>query len=166
MGQTKAEINTVSKACAYGDFDKLREYVEADPSCVTQPDESGYTPLQWAALNNRVAEATFLLSHGALVNAQDHTGQSALHWAAVRGSLPVIEALLRHGADVELRDHRGYTLAHVAAQVRTGPSEDNECVTSNCCSCLLRHVSYPLKGSTFLMCRPLHPASCLWWLWL
>lgn len=72
--------------------------------------------MQWAALNNRVAEATYLLSHGAPINATDHTGQTALHWGVVRGSLPVIETLLRHNADHEIRDNRGYTVAHVAAQ--------------------------------------------------
>ncbi|GIL66775.1 hypothetical protein Vafri_20284 [Volvox africanus] len=109
-------VDTLCKACAYGDFDKLRQFAEADPSSVNKPDENGYYPLQWAALNNRVPESTYLLQHGGNVNAIDHTGQTALHWAAVRGSLPVIEALLRHGADWELRDNRGYTVAHVAAQ--------------------------------------------------
>jgi hypothetical protein len=77
----------------------------------------GYIPLQWAALNNRVAECTYLLSNGADINAADSTGQTALHWAAVRGSLPVLETLLRNGADAGLEDARGYTICHVAAQV-------------------------------------------------
>lgn len=111
-----AIVDTICKACAYGDFDKLRQFVESDPSSVNKPDENGYYPLQWAALNNRVPESTYLLQRGTNVNATDHTGQTALHWAAVRGSLPVVEALLRHGADWELRDNRGYTVAHVAAQ--------------------------------------------------
>lgn len=114
--QVKEVVDTVSKACAYGDFDKLRAFIESDPQLVNKPDEQGYYPLQWAALNNRVSETNFLLSHGASVNLTDGTGQTALHWAAVRGSLPVIEALLRHNADFEARDNRGYTACHVAAQ--------------------------------------------------
>lgn len=86
------------------------------PACVNKADDNGYYPLQWAALNNRVAEANFLLSRGASVNSTDHTGQTALHWSSVRGSLPVVETLLRHNADYEQRDNRGYTAAHVAAQ--------------------------------------------------
>jgi palmitoyltransferase ZDHHC13/17 len=109
-------IDTVSKACAYGDFERAKRFIEDDPSCVNKPDEQGYFPLQWAALNNRVSEATYLLSHGASVNGKDRTGQTALHWAAVRGSLPVIEILLRNNADFEQRDERGYTICHVAAQ--------------------------------------------------
>lgn len=112
----KEAIDSISKACAYGDFDRVGQFLEADPACVNRADENGYYPLQWAALNNRVPEATFLLQRGANVNAADHTGQTALHWAAVRGSLPVIETLLRHNADYEARDNRGYTICHVAAQ--------------------------------------------------
>ncbi len=47
-GQAKAQetIDTISKACAYGDFDRLRQFVDADPTCVNTPDEQGYFPLQ------------------------------------------------------------------------------------------------------------------------
>lgn len=116
MQQTSNVVDTISKACAFGDFDKLKEFIAADPASVNSPDEQGYYPLQWAALNNRVAETSCLLSHDAVVNIQDPTGQTPLHWAAVRGSLPVIETLMRNGADATMRDHRGYTVCHVAAQ--------------------------------------------------
>jgi ankyrin repeat protein len=115
-GTTKEIIDSISKACAYGDFDKLRSFIQEDPESVNKPDEQGYYPLQWASLNNRVAETTFLLSNGANVNLCDQSGQAAIHWAAVRGSLPVLETLLRHNADYELKDSRGYTVCHVAAQ--------------------------------------------------
>ncbi|KAJ9511104.1 hypothetical protein QJQ45_013141 [Haematococcus lacustris] len=109
-------IDTVSKAAAYGEYTKLQQFLDAQPACVNETDASGYYPLQWAALNNRVAEATFLLQRGALVNAVDHTGQTSLHWASVRGSLPVLETLLRNGGSPDIQDNRGYTAAHVAAQ--------------------------------------------------
>lgn len=116
QGKPDEKIDTISKSCAYGDFDKLKAFIEADPSCVNQPDEQGYFPLQWAALNNRVVETNYLLNQSAAVNARDSTGQTALHWAAVRGSLPCIETLLRNGADPAIADNRGYTPCHVAAQ--------------------------------------------------
>ncbi|WIA12561.1 hypothetical protein OEZ85_006222 [Tetradesmus obliquus] len=114
--QQQEVIDTISKACAYGDFDKLKSFLEADPACVNAADEQGYFPLQWAALNNRVVETNYLLAQGAAVNAADGTGQTALHWASVRGSLACIETLLRGGADPGLPDNRGYTPCHVAAQ--------------------------------------------------
>jgi palmitoyltransferase len=46
MPAPQEQIDTVSKACAFGDFDKLRSFVEADVGCVNVADESGYFPLQ------------------------------------------------------------------------------------------------------------------------
>lgn len=45
-------ILDVYSACAYGDFDKLRKFVEVDGVSVYQPDGNGYYAIQWAALNN------------------------------------------------------------------------------------------------------------------
>lgn len=42
----------VFSACAYGDFEKLRKFVEEDGASLSQPDSNGYYALQWAALNN------------------------------------------------------------------------------------------------------------------
>lgn len=109
-------IDTIAKACAFGDFEALQRFVLADPTAANTADAQGYYPLQWAALNNRIQEVSFLISKGGAVNQQDSTGQTALHWAAVRGSLPVIETLLRSDADIEIKDNRGYTACHVAAQ--------------------------------------------------
>eukprot|EP01025_Chloroclados_australasicus_P055875 TRINITY_DN6862_c0_g1_i10.p1 TRINITY_DN6862_c0_g1~~TRINITY_DN6862_c0_g1_i10.p1 ORF type:complete len:578 (+),score=56.76 TRINITY_DN6862_c0_g1_i10:127-1860(+) len=109
-------IDSVWKACAYGDIDKLRELVKEKPQTVNQPDEQGYYPMQWAALNNRVNICEYLIEMGCNVKLQDQTGQSALHWTGVRGSLSCLEILLRNGADVDQRDQRGYAVTHVAAQ--------------------------------------------------
>jgi len=109
-------IDTIFKACAFGDVDKLHEFVEKDPASIHQPDPQGYFPLQWAALNNRVAVCSYLIEKGADCNAIDKTGQTAMHWAAVRGSLAAAETMLRANADMELADSRGYTACHVAAQ--------------------------------------------------
>lgn len=109
-------IDTVWKAAAYGDFEKLRELAQADPEALHRPDEQGFFALQWAALNNRVAVLTHLLDQGCDVNAADGTGQTALHWSGVRGSTAAMETLLRAGADLGARDSRGYTVCHVAAQ--------------------------------------------------
>lgn len=87
-------IDTIAKACAFGDFEALQRFVQADTTAVNTADAQGYYPLQWASLNNRVQEVSFIISNGGLVNQQDETGQTAFHWASVRGSLPVIETLV------------------------------------------------------------------------
>ena len=106
----------VWRAAAYGNVEAIKRMVEEDPGCVNAPDGSGYRALQWAALNNRVSAATYLLDQGSAINASDSDGQTALHWACVRGSLPCAELLLRKGADLNASDARGYVPLHVAAQ--------------------------------------------------
>lgn len=34
-------LDTIWKACAYGDFERLREFVTTNPSLVNTPDEQG-----------------------------------------------------------------------------------------------------------------------------
>jgi palmitoyltransferase len=51
----------VYTAAAYGDLEKLQRLVEAEGRPVAEPDGSGYHALQWAALNNRVAAAQYIL---------------------------------------------------------------------------------------------------------
>ncbi|XP_074281192.1 protein S-acyltransferase 24 isoform X2 [Silene latifolia] len=106
----------VYTAAAYGDMEKLERLVVKQGCSVTEADGLGYYALQWAALNNRTAAATFILEHGGDVNAADHTGQTALHWSAVRGAVQVAELLMQEGARVDAADMYGYQTTHVAAQ--------------------------------------------------
>jgi len=55
-------------ACAYGNFEQLREVAEELPELLNQPDELGYFPLQWAALNNRTSIVAFLIDKGVDLN--------------------------------------------------------------------------------------------------
>nr|CAB3449097.1 unnamed protein product [Digitaria exilis] len=130
--EEEALKDDVYTGAAYGDIEKLQRLVELEGRSVTEPDAHGYHALQWAALNNRVAAAQYILevgssppplssssvpdAHGADVNAIDHTGQTALHWSAVRGHIQVAELLLKEGAKVDAADLYGYQTTHVAAQ--------------------------------------------------
>ncbi|OMO75359.1 Zinc finger, DHHC-type, palmitoyltransferase [Corchorus capsularis] len=109
-------IIDVFTASAYGDFDKLRKFVEEDGASVTTPDGNGYYALQWAALNNFLDIAQYIIEHGGNVHASDNNKQTALHWAAVRGSIAVADLLLQNGARVEATDVNGFRAVHVAAQ--------------------------------------------------
>jgi hypothetical protein len=66
----------VAKACAYGDFDKLKQMVDADVSCVNLPDEQGYLPLQ---VNNEDCGASIPTSwaSGVLCTRDWHTAPRA-----------------------------------------------------------------------------------------
>jgi ankyrin repeat protein len=129
---TENSIDTVHKACAYGDYDALRALVRAETRHLTNKQEyhegvkallesrdpEGYTCLQWAALNNRVSIVVYLLDQGVDPNLQDTVSeQTALHWAAVRGSLECMSALLSSDVcDSKKVDSKGYSMCHVAAQ--------------------------------------------------
>ncbi|KAK6136447.1 hypothetical protein DH2020_029803 [Rehmannia glutinosa] len=112
----EVHIIDVFSASAYGDFDKLRKFVENDGVSLSQPDGNGFYPLQWAALNNFADIVQYIIERGGEVNAKDNAGQTALHWAAVRGSIAAADVLLQNGARVEAADVNGYRAVHVAAQ--------------------------------------------------
>uniref|UniRef100_A0A7N0TBX6 S-acyltransferase n=1 Tax=Kalanchoe fedtschenkoi TaxID=63787 RepID=A0A7N0TBX6_KALFE len=116
MGREESLRSDVYAAAAYGDMEKLQRLVESEGCSVSEPDGMGYYALQWAALNNRIAAAQYIIEHGGDVNATDHTGQTALHWSAVRGAIQVAELLLQEGARVNASDMYGYQTTHVAAQ--------------------------------------------------
>lgn len=129
-------ITDVFSASAYGDLNSLKRFVEHNGSSVSLPDANGYYPLQWAALNNSLHVAQYIIEvnyvsssrdrfispphsdlikslyiyvqHGGDVNASDNTKQTALHWAAVKGSVDVADLLLLHGARIEADDMNGY----------------------------------------------------------
>uniref|UniRef100_A0A2P2K0H1 protein S-acyltransferase n=1 Tax=Rhizophora mucronata TaxID=61149 RepID=A0A2P2K0H1_RHIMU len=116
--QNSFVVNVVDvfSASAYGDFEKLRKFVEEDGASLSKPDANGYYALQWASLNNFPNITQYIIDHGGDVNATDNTQQTALHWAAVRGSIAVADVLLQNGAWVEAADINGYRAVHVAAQ--------------------------------------------------
>ncbi|XP_050210401.1 probable protein S-acyltransferase 23 [Mercurialis annua] len=114
--QQQPPVVDVFSASAYGDFEKLRKFVEEDGTSLSTPDGNGYYALQWAALNNFADIAQYIIEHGGDVNAADNMQQTALHWAAVRGSIAAAEVLLQNGARVEAADINGYRAVHVAAQ--------------------------------------------------
>lgn len=80
---------------------------------VNAPDEEGYTLLQ-RAVGNGVPEGSvsFLLTHGASIEAEDASHRRALHFAAALGHANLVSLLVRHGASLEAGDARPL---HVAA---------------------------------------------------
>jgi palmitoyltransferase len=58
--EDKSLGDDVYTAAAYGDMEKLQRLVEAGRP-VDKPDGGGYYALQWAALNNRVSAAQYIL---------------------------------------------------------------------------------------------------------
>lgn len=114
--KNEAHIFDVFSACAYGDFPKLRKFVEENCASLSKPDGNGYYALHWASLNNFPDIVQYVIEHGGDVNAVDNSKQTALHWSAVRGAVSAADILLQNGARVEAADINGYRAVHVAAQ--------------------------------------------------
>jgi hypothetical protein len=70
-------------------------------------DESGRTPLIYAALFNRHEMVKMLLEAGADPNERDYSKQTALHWVAQNGGKESAELLLSYGADMYALDYEG-----------------------------------------------------------
>jgi serine/threonine-protein phosphatase 6 regulatory ankyrin repeat subunit B len=78
-------------------------------------DESGRTPLSWAAGNGQETFIKLLLEKGASPVSNNDSGRGPLWWAAKNGQVTVVELLLTKGADIEVRDYAGRTALMEAA---------------------------------------------------
>jgi ankyrin repeat protein/beta-lactamase regulating signal transducer with metallopeptidase domain len=113
-----AEVSTIQLAAYLGDLAKVKSFIEKGISVNTQ---DGYwpTPLQAAAAAGQREVAEFLISKGALVNAEAAAqgGTTALHYAALGGSKEVVELLISKGAVIDARDKNGLKALPPAAMV-------------------------------------------------
>lgn len=74
----------------YGDEERVRSLIAKADNCkgiVNTPDNSGYTPLHYAARKGHVDICKILLQNGALIDAKTNSGQATpLHKAAAAGN--------------------------------------------------------------------------------
>ncbi|WP_020005672.1 ankyrin repeat domain-containing protein [Brachyspira innocens] len=76
-------------------------------------DNTGTTPLMWAAMNNQVTVISILIRYKADVNMQDDDGWTPLHFAAASDSYRAVEILLNNGADANIADIEGKRAVNV-----------------------------------------------------
>ncbi|XP_074599566.1 palmitoyltransferase ZDHHC17-like [Brevipalpus obovatus] len=106
----------IVKATQHGALDRVKQLID-DGYDVHQQDSEGVTVLHWAAINNRLEIASYLLSKGADVNAIGGDLRSTpINWAVRQGQLKMVVLLLQHGADPAILDSEGYNCLHLAAQ--------------------------------------------------
>lgn len=75
-------------------------------------DDSGRTPLVYAAVGGHTDTMTILLKSGAIVDAIDHGGRTALFHASYYSLPESIKVLLKYGADITHRDFYGKNVLH------------------------------------------------------
>ncbi|MGA2109022.1 MAG: ankyrin repeat domain-containing protein, partial [Syntrophorhabdales bacterium] len=105
----------IHDAAEQGDVRKVEALLKGNPDLVLSKDDSGDTPLHWAALNGHKEVAELLLARKADVDAKNNDGNTPLQWAAQGGHKDVAELLLAHKAQVDAADISGVTPLHEAA---------------------------------------------------
>ncbi|KAJ1530957.1 hypothetical protein ONE63_005793 [Megalurothrips usitatus] len=79
------------------------------------PDESGLTPLMWAASYGQLSTVQLFLKHGARIDACGPESETALLLAAAAGHHDVVRLLLNEGAAINHTDVVGNTALMYAA---------------------------------------------------
>jgi ankyrin repeat protein len=93
----KPSAAAIFRAARFGDVEKIKALLNADPGLVFAKDKDGLTPLHIAAWKGRAAVVELLLSHKADVNARDADGETPLHYATPASSKDVRNLLRQHG---------------------------------------------------------------------
>jgi len=104
----------IEAAIRKGDLDEVRQLIEEGANIDTK-DETGATPLHWAADASHTGIAELLISKGADVNATANDGFRPLHFAANAGSTMMAELLINEGAAINATENVGLGALHIAA---------------------------------------------------
>ncbi|MBN2022314.1 MAG: ankyrin repeat domain-containing protein [Pirellulales bacterium] len=89
----------VHRAVSFGNVERLRELLAAEPKAIHAEDVMGMVPLQYAAYWGQLASARLLLERGA--NPNGGRARSPLHYAAAEGHRELVELLLDRGAAID-----------------------------------------------------------------
>jgi serine/threonine-protein phosphatase 6 regulatory ankyrin repeat subunit B len=116
-----ADVSTIQLAAYIGDITKVNSFIEKGIS-VNAQDGYWLTPLHAAAGAGQKDVAEFLISKGALVNANAFAEEgpkgpgTPLHYATDGGSKEVTELLISKGAFIDARNRNKETPLHLAAK--------------------------------------------------
>jgi hypothetical protein len=109
-----SSLNAV-KATQYGVLERLKELIESKEVDPHKPDHENVYLLHWAAINNRIDIAQYLLSLGVEIDPIGGELRSTpLNWAARSGHVQMVILLMQHGANPQLFDAEGYSTIHLA----------------------------------------------------
>ena len=112
------DISTVVQAVQFDHFDVVRHYVGSNLISASSVDGDECSLLHWAAINNRVKIALFLLHHGANVNkCGGLLNESPIHWAIRKNLCEMVDVLIQNGADLSIKSGSGLDPLHLACHI-------------------------------------------------
>lgn len=106
---------TAVKATQYGVLDRLKELVESGQTDPHEPDAENVYLLHWAAINNRIEIAKYLLSLNVAIDPYGGELESTpLNWAARSGHIQMVVFLVQNGANPTTFDVEGFSTIHLS----------------------------------------------------
>ncbi len=113
-GLNTSSFNGIAQAASQDKTSEVKALLLAgkNPDVV---DESGQSPLGYAARFGNTEMVRLLLQFHAPVDSHDEFGNTPLHWAAQRGSLEIMRLLIAAKAPVNAQNKQGMTPLMMAA---------------------------------------------------
>ncbi|MBN1271821.1 MAG: ankyrin repeat domain-containing protein [Candidatus Aminicenantes bacterium] len=108
---------SIFEAIRANDLEKIREMVEKNPQLVNKRGPNNYTPILFAANNDKIDIVEYLLSKGANIDDvfTDYYGYTPLIYAIQKGNLDMVRMLVKRGANIQYRTKLGENYLHFAA---------------------------------------------------
>jgi ankyrin repeat protein len=104
----------IYSAAGLDDCDHVRRLVAKDRDAAHRPSDGGMTPLHWAARNNAMRCATWLLKRDVDANTLNLAQRTAIHLAAEWNHTDMLWLLAAAGVDIDVPDANGRTPLHRA----------------------------------------------------
>jgi ankyrin repeat protein len=106
----------IHDAAKRGNIAKINSLLHQDLNLLSEKDETGRTPMHWAAGRGRTALLSLFLDiYHADVDVLSDKGETPLHLAASQGYPECVKILLEHRAYVNARSNNNSTALHFAA---------------------------------------------------
>ena len=103
------------KATQYGVIDRLKELIETNQCDPNKPDKENVYLLHWAAINNRLDIAKYLVSLNCEIDPiGGELESSPLNWAARSGHIQMVIYLMQQNANSNTFDIEGFSTIHLS----------------------------------------------------
>lgn len=116
--ELKPNLQKFMSACQQGNIHVVRDLIDNKLVDVNETFSDNITGLHWAAINNRLELAKYLVDQPkvkANINAfGGEINATPLHWACRSGLVYMVDYLIKNGADPTLKDSQQYNALHLA----------------------------------------------------